>query len=83
MTRVNILKGLTVFLIRKKMGLKKNEKFMFSNQKSKTDMYWFDKSVLWKHEKTGNTFVTRKSDVGLNWLLSDKCKIKRFLELPI
>ena len=27
MTRVNILKGLTVFLIRKKMGLKKNEKF--------------------------------------------------------
>lgn len=51
MTRVNILKGLTVFLIRKKMGLKKNEKFMFSNQKSKTDMYWFDKSVLWKHEK--------------------------------
>lgn len=79
MTRVNILKGLTVFLIRKKLGLKNNESFIFSNQKSK-DVYWFDKGVLWKHGKAGNSFLTRKSDVGLNWLLNDKCKIEKLAD---
>lgn len=75
--RIYILKRLTVFLIMKKFGLKNNEKFMFTNQKSKTDMYWFDKGVLWKYEKRGHTFVKRKSDVSLNWLLNDKCKIEK------
>lgn len=74
-----MLRRLIIFLIRKKLGVKKWEKFRFSNQKS-IDIYFFapdgrlmkyiDSEDWWKTycSLTGST-------VSLNWLLSDECKI--------
>lgn len=64
---------LIIFLIRIKLGLKIGEKFRFTNQKSKTDYYYFDSTALMKSEK-GNV---QPSNVSLNWLLSDECSLIR------
>ena len=69
------MKRLIIFLIRRRLGLKKNERFRFANQKS-TDIYWFTDTALVKdvcpylgYEKVVN------SGVKLNYLLSDECKV--------
>jgi hypothetical protein len=63
-------KRLVMFLIRKKLGLKKYETFQFENQKNKEDFYYFGKTKLIKHSR-----YIRESNVSLNYLLSDQCKI--------
>ena len=64
-----------IFLIRKKLGLKAYEGFQFVNQKSITDWYMFtDYEVL---KVTDNDTYIHPSSVSLNWLLDDKCKIKK------
>lgn len=64
------LKRLVIFLVRKRLGLKKYEHFQFDNQKSDAT-YFFSDAVVMKD--TGNT--VRLSTVSLNWLLNDDCKI--------
>ena len=65
---------LIIFLIRCKLGLKKSSgNFKFTNQKS-SDIYYFTKTSLRK--KVTNFGIDVPSDVGLNWLLNPKCKIK-------
>lgn len=65
-----------IFLIRKKLGLKKHECFQFENQKSK-DVYFFGTDVLLKFTKNcrGNEAV--RSGVSLNWLLDNNCNIMK------
>lgn len=64
------MRRLILFLIRKKLGLKKGQKFRFTNQKS--DAYYFITSKkVWKQDKDGLSW----SSVSLNWLLDDDCKI--------
>lgn len=59
-----------IFLLRKKLGVKKNQFFRFTNQK-KDAFYWFDSKSLMRYENS----TTGLSDVGLNWLLDKNCKV--------
>ena len=61
-----------LFLIKRKLKIKENDRFKFKNQK-KPGIYWFTKSGLIKKEGDIEVF----SDVSLNWLINDECKIVR------
>ena len=67
-----------LFLIRKKLGLKKWEKFRFSNQANVRDYYYFSNTQVVKAKysnKSPNFFIRKPSNVSLNWLLNEQCKI--------
>ena len=66
------MKRFILFLVRKRLGLKKYEYFKFDNQKSNTTYYFTDKEI-WKIDN--DNFVVELSGVSLNWLLNDDCKI--------
>lgn len=66
-----MLKRIVIFLIRKRLGLKKHEYFMFVNQKS-NDLYYFTDTNVMKCGWWGS----RPSSVSLNWLLDDECEIR-------
>lgn len=63
---------IVIFLIRKKLGLKKYEKFRFVNQKTDAVYYFTDDNVmkLWRNQ-------TMLSGVSVNWLLDNDCVIER------
>lgn len=65
------MKKVIIYLIRKKLGLSKNQAFRFTNQKSASDYYYFTDERLIK--VTGG--VNTVSSVSLNWLLDDCCSI--------
>lgn len=71
---VKIVNRLILFLIRKKLHLKKFQRFRFDNQKSTYDSYYFTSSNILKvDEKKGII----DSNVSLNWLLNDDCVIHK------
>lgn len=70
-----ITKMLIIFLIRKRLGLKKREYFNFSNQKNKDDFYYFTDTHLIKVNVVRGVF--RNAHVSLNWLLNDSCEIEK------
>lgn len=72
-------KKLVLFLIRRRLGLKKGETFQFVNQHNKQEYYWFGDDMLWKYELTGKT----DAHVSLNWLLHDECKIVKYIGLNV
>ena len=61
-----------LFLIRKKLKLKKFEKFQFVGQKSNAVYYFTENHVmkLWHGQ-------TALSGVSINWLLDDDCGITK------
>ena len=61
---------LIIFLIRRRLGLKKYELFRFSNQKSSAVYYFTDDRVM----KLCNGYC-EPSGVGINWLLDSECKV--------
>lgn len=67
---------IVIFLIRIKLGLKKNQKFQFANQKSAMNVYYFTETHIMKCDYTGRKKEVRPSSVSLTWLLSDECEIK-------
>ena len=67
------MKRLIVFLIRKRLGLKKYQPFKFTNQKDDC-VYFFADDRLLKQVFYPRARVKR-SNVSLNWLLNDKCKV--------
>lgn len=69
------MRRLVIFLIRRRLGVKKYEVFKFSNQKSNTQ-YFFTKDHLVKIEWGENTL----SNVSLNWLLDNECSIESVRE---
>lgn len=69
-----MIKAIVIYLIRKRLGLKKFEKFKFSNQKT-DDVYFFGTYKLYK--LWFGTEMKLTSNVSLNWLLSDKCEIEK------
>lgn len=71
------MKRLIIFLIRKRLGLKKNQMFRFSNQKSATDAYCFTDDCVMKYTNHGDHYEKHPSSVSLNWLLSDFCMIEK------
>ena len=66
------MRKIVIFLIRKKLGLKKYEKFQFIGQKSDAVYYFTESNVMkeWRNQ----TFL---SNVSVNWLLDNDCKIER------
>ena len=66
------MRKIVMFLIRKKLGLKKYEKFRFVGQKTDA-VYYFTESNLMKYWRN----QTMLSGVSVNWLLDDDCEIDR------
>lgn len=66
------MRRLVLFLIRKKLGLRKYECFKFNNQKTDA-VYYFTESNIVKSWR-GQTML---SGVSVNWLLDDNCKIEK------
>lgn len=66
------MRRLVIFLIRKRLGLKKNEHFRFTNQKSEA-AYFFTDYNLMKIEY-GYIFLSK---VSINWLLDEECKVTK------
>lgn len=66
------MKKLIIFLIRRRLGLKKYQVFQFVNQKSNAVYYFTDDAIMknWRG-------YTEKSGVSINWLLDDECEIKK------
>ena len=69
------MKRLIIFLVRKKLGLKKGEHFRFVNQSSLYNTYYFTDDAVMKHFGRWKGSDDVKSSVSLNWLLDDECKI--------
>lgn len=69
------MRRLILFLIRLKLGVKKYERFRFTNQKERCK-YWFTSTHLLKRTKTGHI---EQSGVSLNWLLDKNCKIEKLV----
>lgn len=67
------MKRLIIFLIRRKLGLKKRQCFRFTNQASKDNKYYFSDEHLYKIEN-GRRMM---ANVSLNWLLNDDCEIEK------
>lgn len=65
---------LIIFLIRKRLRLRKYQRFRFENQKSPTDCYFFTGDNLMKVSAGG---YMRGASVSLNWLLDPECNITR------
>ena len=59
-----------MYLLRKKLGLKKNQRFQFDGQKSDA-VYCISDTHVMKHYHGRTTL----SNVSINWLLDDECKI--------
>ena len=60
---------LLIYLIRKRLGLKKYQKFYLKNQAQKSDRYYFTDDGLMKNIYL--TGVTKRSNMSLNYLLSN------------
>ena len=67
------MRRLILFLIRKKLGVKKFQAFRFVNQSSPTEYYYFTKDELLKVFYNGERI--KSSNASLNWMLHDECKV--------
>jgi hypothetical protein len=70
------MRRLIIFLIRLKFGLKKEECFRFSNQKTQ-NFYYFTSRNLMKWDCAAKKYMP--SNVKFNWLMDDRCKIIRYM----
>lgn len=64
------MKRLVLYLIRKRLGVKKYESFRFEGQKSNA-VYYFTEAGVMKNWRG----VIEPSNVSINWLLNDECKV--------
>jgi hypothetical protein len=62
-----------MWLIRRKLGLRKYEGFQFTNQKNDC-IYYFTDDALMRENPEG---YVRECHAGLNYLLSDECEIRK------
>lgn len=69
------MKRVILFLIRRKLGLRKGECFKFANQASMSDYYLFTDTEIIKVYHSGHKI--KPSNVSLNWLLNNDCKIEK------
>lgn len=70
-----MLNRLIIFLLCRKLGVKRFQPFRFVNQNSKHDYYMFDQECLLKYVYLGDCYIHNLSNVKLNWLLDDDCEI--------
>lgn len=69
-----MIKKIVLFLVRRRLKLKKYEPFQFVNQKNSAVYYFTEEGII----KAWHGFV-EKSGVSLNWMLDDECEIRRVL----
>ena len=62
---------LILFLIRIKLGVKKNQDFKFKNQKHTSDYYYISDTAIYKVSKG----KVNKSNVSVNWMLDQRCEL--------
>lgn len=72
------MKKLILFLVRRRLGIRKYEMFQFSNQKSGAVYYFADDRVM----KLWNGYC-EPSGVSLNWLLDSECKITTDINIKL
>lgn len=71
------MRKLIIFLVRKRLGLKKRERFKFTNQKSSNVVYYFTDTDLMKETYFKSDYKeVGLSGVSLNWLLDENCSIE-------
>ena len=71
-----MIKRLIVCLIRRRLKLKKYQRFRFANQKTE-NVYYFTADRLIKIPEDKRTVSrAKKSLVSLNWLVSDECEVE-------
>lgn len=70
------MKKLIIFLIRRRLHLRKNQKFRFCNQKTDNIYYFTSDRLIKIPEDSGKVPRREKSLVSLNWLLDDDCEIE-------
>ena len=68
---MDLSRRLILFLIRRRLGVRKFQPFKFTNQKT-DDWYYFDNLCLLKDTASH----IEASGVSLNWLLHTECKIE-------
>ena len=66
------MKRLIIFLIRRRLGLKKYQHFRFTNQKSNAIYYFTSENLIKSWHNTEYL-----SGVSLNWLLNNDCEIEK------
>ncbi len=71
-----MIERLIVFLIRKKLHLKKYQKFRFTNQKTDNEYYFTEYRLIKIPEDKRTVSRAEKSLVSLNWLVSDECEVE-------
>ena len=80
MFRNQKIKKLIIYFIRKRLGLECYEPFRFFEQKSENTFYYFTKENIIKVSifiKDGLKCKNeKKSNVSLNWILDEDCKIE-------
>lgn len=69
-----MIKKLIIFLIRRRLHLNKHQPFWFDNQRYKGEHYYFTSTNVIKVMCDGRE---ETSNVSLNWLLDDECKITK------
>lgn len=79
------MKKLIIALVRRKLGLKKGEKFRFVGQLSPYHYYYFTDETLIKVVVSGPSKKKlykhlRPSGVSLNYIISDECEIVKVVE---
>lgn len=72
---------LIIFLVRTKLGLRLNERFIFANQTDRNNCYYFTEQKLIKIVGYNRKFPFEVgANVSLNWLLDDHCEIQKIKE---
>lgn len=66
------MRKLILFLVRRRLHVRKWQHFQFANQKTSAE-YYFGENVIWK-EWNGRR---EQSHVSLNWIVSDGCIINK------
>ena len=74
------MKRLILFLIRRRFGLRRYQRFNFTNQKSNDQYFFTDEGLLKRYYTYPWGWHTVKSSVSLNWLLDKECKINKLKE---
>lgn len=73
MRRIKFFRRIVLFLVRKKLRVKRNDEFYFNNQKNKKDRYYFTKDHIYHIDTKAGTI--EPSSVSLTWLLDEACGI--------
>ena len=71
-----MIKRLIVFLIRRRLKLKKYQRFRFANQKTENVYYFTANRLIKIPEDKRPISRAEKSLVSLNWLLSEDCEVE-------